>query len=187
MKDTSTDNGASSYRRFLDGDKSAFDEIMNEHFYKLILFIDRYVGDFHTAEDIAVDAFADLIVHKHRYNFKTSFKTYLYMLARSRAVDCIRHRRVLTVEPLDESIASAERDGLFDAVFADERKKALHGAVDALPEDMRAAIHLVYFEDMSYDDAAEVMHMPRKKVDNLLYRAKIKLRELLGNDGEKWL
>ncbi len=187
MKKTPLDNGASSYRRFLDGDKNAFDDIMSEHFYKLVLFIDRYVGDIHQAEDIAMDVFVYLIVHRHRYNFKTNFKTYLYMLAASRAIDYIRHDRVLATQPLDDCNAATERDELFDAVFEGERKKALYDAISALPEEMRAAVYLVYFEGMSYDAAAEVMHMSRKKVDNLLYRAKQKLCELLGNDGEKWL
>lgn len=39
------DNGASSYRRFLEGDESAFDEIMKELFDGLVFFIDRYVHD----------------------------------------------------------------------------------------------------------------------------------------------
>lgn len=47
------DNGASSYRRFLEGDESAFDEIMKELFDGLVFFIDRYVHDIHAAEDIA--------------------------------------------------------------------------------------------------------------------------------------
>ena len=46
------DNGASSYRRFLEGDESAFDEIMKELFDGLVFFIDRYVHDIHAAEDI---------------------------------------------------------------------------------------------------------------------------------------
>ena len=56
------DNGASSYRRFLDGDEGAFDEIMDALFYSLVFFVERYVHDFHAAEDIAMDAFSDLIV-----------------------------------------------------------------------------------------------------------------------------
>ena len=44
------DNGASSYRRFLEGDESAFDEIMKELFDGLVFFIDRYVHDIHAAE-----------------------------------------------------------------------------------------------------------------------------------------
>ena len=60
------DNGASSYRRFLDGDESAFNEIMNDLFRGLVFFIDRYVHDTHAAEDIAIDTFSDLVVHKHK-------------------------------------------------------------------------------------------------------------------------
>ena len=43
------DNGACSYRRFLDGDESAFDDIMEELFRSLVFFIDRYVHDIHAA------------------------------------------------------------------------------------------------------------------------------------------
>ena len=89
------DNGASSYRRFLDGEESAFDDIMKELFRSLVFFIDRYVHDVHAAEDIAIDAFSDLVVHKHRYNFKVTLKTYLFMIGRSRALDYSKHSKVL--------------------------------------------------------------------------------------------
>ena len=91
------DNGASSYRRFLEGDESAFDEIMKELFDGLVFFIDRYVHDIHAAEDIAIDAFSDLVVNKHRYNFKVTLKTYLFMLGRSRALNYIKRRKSLTL------------------------------------------------------------------------------------------
>lgn len=142
------DNGASSYRRFLEGDESAFDEIMKEMFDGLVFFIDRYVHDIHAAEDIAIDAFSDLVVNKHRYNFKVTLKTYLFMLGRSR------------------------------------RKRIVNNALDSLPDDMRVVIHLIYFEDLSYDEAGKVMKKSRKQVDNLLYRAKKELRIILGKDGE---
>ena len=85
------DNGARSYRRFLDGDKSAFDAIMHESFDSLVFFINRYVRDSHAAEDIAIDAFSDPIVHPHRYNFRVTLKTYLFMLGRSRALNYKKH------------------------------------------------------------------------------------------------
>ena len=43
---------------------------------------------------------------------------------------------------------------------------------------------VVYFEDLTYDEAAKVMKKNRKQVDNLLYRAKKELRIILGKDGE---
>ena len=178
------DNGASSYRRFLDGDESAFNDIMKELFHSLVFFIDGYVHDAHAAEDIAIDAFSDLVVHKHRYNFKVTLKTYVFMLGRSRALDYIKHRKVLSFVELSEAEGLEDEKTLEELVLADERKRVVHAAIAKLSEDMRVVIHLVYFEDMTYDEAAKVMKKNRKQVDNLLYRAKKELRIILGEDGE---
>ena len=179
------DNGASSYRRFLDGDESAFDEIMKELFDNLVFFIDRYVHDVHAAEDIAIDAFSDLVVNKHRYNFKVRLKTYLFMLGRSHALNYIKHRKVIDFAELTEADkVSSEQETLEEIVLADERKRVVNNALNALPDDMRVVIHLIYFEDLSYDEAAKVMKKNRKQIDNLLYRAKKELRIILGKDGE---
>ena len=182
------DNGASSYRRFLDGDESAFDEVMKELFDKLVFFIDRYVNDIHAAEDIAIDVFSDLVVNKHRYNFKVTLKTYLFMLGRSRALNYIKHRKIIEFTSLEQASGiSAEQETLEKAVLDDERKQAVSRALNSLPEDMRVVIHLIYFEELSYEEAARVMKKNRKQIDNLLYRAKHKLRIILGKDGEQLL
>ncbi len=175
------DNGASSYRRFLDGDEGAFDDIMKELFCGLIFFIDRYVHDVHVAEDIAMDVFSDLVVHRHRYNFKVTLKTYLYMLGRSRALDYLKRRKVV------DFVELSENESLEDSVLADERKRVVNSGIAKLPEDMRVVIHLVYFEGMTYQEVAKVMKKNRKQVDNLLYRAKKELRIILGKDGEDLL
>ena len=181
------DNGASSYRRFLSGDESAFDAIMEELFYPLVFFIDRYVQDVHTAEDIAMDVFSDLIVHKHRYNFKVSLKTYLFMLGRSRALDCLRHRKVLKLVELSEATQTEDGATLEELVLTTQLQYRVHQALSRLPEQLRTAVHLVYFENLTYDEAARVMKKNRKQVDNLLYRAKKELRIILGKDGERVL
>ena len=179
------DNGASSYRRFLNGDESAFDEIMKELFDNLVFFIDRYVHDIHAAEDIAIDAFSDLVVNKHRYNFKVTLKTYLFMLGRSRALNYIKHRKVINfVELTEADNISAEQETLEEIILEDERKRIVNNALNSLPDDMRVVVHLIYFEDLTYDEAAKVMKKNRKQVDNLLYRAKKELRIILGKDGE---
>ena len=179
------DNGASSYRRFLDGDESAFESIMKELFRGLVFFIDGFVHDTHAAEDIAIDTFSDLVVHRHRYNFKVSLKTYLYMIGRSRALDYIKHRRCFDFVELSEAHAVADEvAALEEMVLADDRKRQVNAAIAKLPEDMRVVVHLIYFEEMTYEEAAKVMKKNRKQVDNLLYRAKKELRIILGKDGE---
>lgn len=179
------DNGASSYRRYLNGEERAFDEIMEALFDNLVFFIDRYVHDTHAAEDIAIDAFSDLVVNKHRYNFKVTLKTYLFMLGRSRALNYIKHRKVIDfVELTEADNISAEQETLEEIILSDERKRIVNNALNSLTDDMRVVVHLIYFEDLSYDEAAKVMKKNRKQVDNLLYRAKKELRIILGKDGE---
>ena len=55
------DHGAASYRRFIDGDRDAFGEIVDLYRESLIFFIHRYVNDLDTAEDLAEDVFVELI------------------------------------------------------------------------------------------------------------------------------
>ena len=179
------DNGAGSYRRFLDGDESAFDSIMEELFRGLVFFIHGYVHDIHAAEDLAIDTFSDLIVRKHRYNFKVTLKTYLYMVGRSRALDYIKHNQCLRFTELSEARTVTDDEmSLEEMVLADERKRRVHAAMEKLSTDMREVIHLIYFEEMTYEEAAKIMKKNRKQIDNLLYRAKKELRIILGKDGE---
>ncbi len=179
------DNGACSYRRFLNGDEEAFDEIVKEYFDSLVIFINGYTSDFQAAEDIAIDALSDLIVNKKRYNFKVTLKTYLFMLAKSRAKNYIKRRNIIKFTELDEAKdVSVNETALEDLLIKDEEKKALYKALSTLPTDMRIAVHLIYFENMTYEEAAQVMKKSKKQVDNLLYRAKNQLRAILTDNGE---
>ncbi len=176
------DNGASSYRRFLAGDDSAFERIVKEYRLPLTFFIERFVCDTAAAEDIAVDVFMYILAEPKKYNFKVNLKTYLFMLGRSRALDYIRRRRRLT--SLEELSEASDEKSLEDAVLNDEIKLKVNSALSALPQDMRLAVHLVYFEDLKYEEAARVMKKSKKQVDNLLYRAKKELKITLGKEGE---
>ncbi|MBQ9765002.1 MAG: sigma-70 family RNA polymerase sigma factor [Lachnospiraceae bacterium] len=179
------DNGASSYRRFLEGDESAFDDIIREYRNSLTFFINRYVHDIDAAEDIAIDVFMELIVYRNRYNFKTSLKTYLFMVGRSRAIDYIRRHNKFRLVEYDEVADELTDDyEVEDTLLQDERKRVINNALSELPKDMRVAIHLVYFEELSYKEVAEIMRKTTKQIDNLLYRSKDRLRTILGKEGE---
>lgn len=180
-----TDKGALAYRRFLRGDSTAFDEIFNSLFRSLVLFINGFVHDVHTAEDLAIDTFSDLIVHRSRYNFKVTLKTYIFMIGRSRALDYIKHHKKLSITELSEADErESEELELEETVLHKEQNRLVREALATLPADMRTAIHLVYFENMSYDETAAVMKKNKKQIDNLLYRGKNELRKLLGEVGD---
>ena len=64
-----------------------------------------------------------------------------------------------------------------------EQKKALRRALDTLPEEMRQAVSLFYFDELSYNDIALILKKKPKQIDNLLYRAREKLRTALSVEG----
>ena len=68
-------------------------------------------------------------------------------------------------------------------MLQNDEKRRLHEAIAQLPEDQQIAVHLVYFEEYSYAEAAKIMKRTAKHVDNLLYRAKNALRGLMEERG----
>ena len=175
----------SRYLRFVDGDEEAFNEILLEYRKPLTYFINRYVHDLEIAEDIAIDVFMYLLVHKYRYNFKTSLKTYLYTIGRSKVLDYLkRKKKFIMIEYSDDYIENLQDTSLMEEIVLKERKEVLHQAIQKLPANMKEAICLVYLEELSYDETSKIMKKNRKQIDNLLYRAKKQLKEILEKEGE---
>ncbi len=178
------DNGAASYRRFLDGDESGFDEIIGLYHDSLIYFINRYVNNFAAAEDLAADTFMELLVHKKRYSFQSSFKTYLFAIARHKAVDYIRREKRFSPLPEQELPRDAsDADMVEKAVISTEEKRKIKEISSALCEDYATYIHLAFFEELENEDIARIMKKSKKQMANLSYRARNALREALRREG----
>ncbi len=177
------DNGASSYRHFLDGDNNAFSEILDLYRDNLIFFINRMVNNLSVAEELAADTFAELVVSR-RYNFSVKFKTYLFAIAHHKTVSYVRKQSrysMLTLEDVEDK--SAEYADFEEDLLRDEQRMAVHAALGKIDGNYRQVLHLIYFEEMSYEDAARIMKKSRKQIDNLVYRGKIALRKILEKEG----
>lgn len=172
------------YRRYLDGDKSAFSELIDMYRENLIFFINRYVNNEDTAEEIAADCFAELIVHPTRFGFRSSLKTYIFSIAHHKAVNYIKKNSRTTLFESTEIIEkSTEYIEFENDVMKKEQNKLLHKALPKLKEEYRTAIHLVYFEEMSYKEAAGVMRKTTKQIDNYVTRGKAALKKILEEEG----
>ena len=181
----SMDHGAQCWRRYLDGDESGFDELLKTHRDSLTFFLYRLVHDESIAEDLCIDTFMELLLHKRRYNFKIPLKNYLFIIARSRAVDYLRHaKKFATVELSEAENETADGHTPEEILLKNEQSRALSLAMQSLPDEMQVALHLVYIEELSYKDAAHVMKKSPKQVDNLLTRAKSALRTTLSKEGD---
>lgn len=177
------DNGAASYRRHLDGEQEAFGEIVDLYRESLIFFIHRYVNNLDTAEDLAEDVFVELIVHPGRFEGKSSLKTFVFAIARNKAIDWLRKHTRITLTPVEDAGEIAEFATLEEVVLRSEENRRLSEALEQLRKDYRIAIHLVYLEGLSYDEVGKIMRKSRKQVENLVYRGKKVLKTVLG-DGE---
>lgn len=174
------ENGASSYRRFLNGDEKGLAEIVNMYGDNLMLFINSFVNNLSLAEDIMEDVFMELVVKKHHFKGESSFKTYLFTIGKNKAFNILKkNKRCTYIE--DKEIEDEKR--LEDNLIKNEEQKHIHNALKKLPKDYKTVLYLIYFEDMSYSEIEKIMKKNNKQIKNLAYRARISLKEILGKEG----
>ena len=169
------------YQRFLEGDKKAFEYLVLQYKDHLIYFINRYVMNIHTAEDIAQDVFVDIYIKKERYHFRYRFKTYLYTIARNKAVDYIRKQRrqipMVDMERLHEE--QMEEESLLEQLIWKEERQQLLDAIKTLNSNYQALIILIDLEELSYQEAGKVLHKTVPQIKVSLHRARKALKERL--------
>ena len=178
------DNGASSYRRFLDGDDGSIAQLVEDYKDGLILYLNGYVNNIGIAEDLAEDTFFRLITKKPRFSGKSSFRSWLYAIGRNVAVDFIRRNNKTLKSPIEdfENIL-ADEQSLEKTYIKDETKILLHRSIYELSSEYRTVLWLVYFEGFSNREAAVAMRKSDRQIKNLLYRAKQSLKTKLEKEG----
>lgn len=136
------DNGASSYRRFLDGDDSGIVDIIKEYKDGLILYLNGFTGNIHTSEELMEDTFVKLITKTPKFSGKCSFKTWLYTIGRNVAIDSLRHRSKIFETSIDEyADLASEEEGLEQAYIREERKITVIGhSVNQSPNISKSCI-----------------------------------------------
>ena len=178
------DNGAGSYRRFLDGDDKGIAEIVEAYKDGLILYLNSYVSNIFIAEELAEDTFFRLITKKPKYSGRSTFRTWLYAIGRNATVDYIRHSAKMPVFSVnDMENCLSEEQSLERSYIQEERKLLVHKAIAELSPDYRAVLWLVFFEGFSSKEAAIALKKSDRQVKNLIYRAKQSLKSKLEKGG----
>ena len=178
------DNGAESYRRFLEGDDKGVAQIIEEYKNGLILFLNGYTGNLYAAEELAEETFFRLVVKKPRFSGKSSFKSWLYAIGRNAAVDHLRRASRTEPAPIEDMEAYLKDESDLEAEYLkEERSRAVRDAIRTLPADYGTVLWLVYFEGFSNEETAVVMKKSRRQIRNLLYRAKQSLKCELEKEG----
>lgn len=178
------DNGASSYRRFLEGDSNGLVEIIRDYKDGLILYLNGIVQNLYVAEDLTEDTFVKLVVKKPHFSGKSSFKTWLYAIARNVAIDYLRSSATVKEISVDEYRNMAnDEENLEQTYIRSEDKIIVHKALSKLKSEYRQVIYLTFFEGLDNKQAAKVMRKSKRQIENLIYRAKMSLKEQLIKEG----
>ncbi len=130
-------------------------------------------------EECVADVFIALWQHPERYDpQRGALRSYLALMARSRAVDKYRALVRQSALPLEDTLPAAA-PSLADGVVEQEEQQALHQAVRTLEQPAREILLRRYYRDETPRQIAQAMDLPVKRVENCLYRAKRKLRDFL--------
>lgn len=171
------------YSRYLCGDEAAFDALIAKYAGRLVLYLGGLTHDIHDAEDLVIDALAAVMMKRPAIR-PGGFQAYLYRAARNRATRFHLLRRRLTAFSLEEAqAAEALAARPEDDYLRSERCRAVRRCLNRIEPGPREALWLVYMEGMRYAEAAAVLGVSAKKIDNLLAKGKRLMRAELEREG----
>lgn len=165
------------YKEFLHGNKDSFEVIVDKYMEKLIYFINYFVKRIEVSEDLAQDVFVYILMNKEQYDFKYSLKTYLFTIAKSRAINYLKKEKRITYLQDNDYLFTEEE--VEDVVFNKEKNKQIKRAIEKLPEPQNKLIYLVDIEELSYSEICKILDMSMPKVKSLIHRARKKLKIIL--------
>ena len=115
----------------------------------------------------------------------SSFKYYIYLVARSKALNYInveKRRNEITEKYLANDDEQIEKDVL-DIITTEENKKELLESIELLDERYKNAIYLVNIEGLSYEETSKILGETLQNTKNLIHRGKKQLRKILLKKG----
>lgn len=172
--------------RVAEGDHRAFRQLVERHQDSVVGTVTKMLGNTSDSEDIAQMVFIRVWKHARRYKPDNKFTTYLYTIVRHLVYNESRRRtrkRTVSVDQReDEQHLQYPGDpgAQPDATLLDtELRAAIDTAIESLPENQRLAVVLRRYENLPYEEIAEVLATSVPSVKSLLFRARTTLRESL--------
>lgn len=168
--------------RVKDGDMAAFETLVETHQSRVIGTVAKMLGDGTDHEDIAQQVFLRVWHSSKRYQPAAKFTTWLFKITRNLVLNELRRRKrhpATTLETPHLQTQDPHALAPDSLLLEEELQQAIQQAIDALPELQRMAIILRRFEELPYEDIAEVLEVSVPAVKSLLFRARTELRDRL--------
>ncbi|MCL1797877.1 MAG: sigma-70 family RNA polymerase sigma factor [Eggerthellaceae bacterium] len=131
------------------------------------------------AEDVFQEVFLRLLKNKSSFNGEEHLKAWLLRVTLNCCHDLARSawkRRVVGVDAVEEPAYE-------ESAISREAMRDLAQALDTLPDDMRAVVHLYYYEGYSTEEIAKITDVEASTIRSRLQRARGRLKSWLGGVG----
>jgi RNA polymerase sigma-70 factor, ECF subfamily len=168
------------------GDTAAFEQLIERHQTLVAGTVARMLGSNSDVEDIAQQVFIRVWKSAGRYVARAKFTTWLLKITRNLVFNEMRRAKrhphlPVHIEPaVEEMPLKDETTASPDAMLLQtELQQAIEKAITLLPDTQRMALVLRRYEELSYEEIADVLELSVPAVKSLLFRARTELRERL--------
>lgn len=167
-----------SWKDFLAGSHTAFSYLFKAYYNALYQYANRQCGEETSAHECVQQLFYQLWVGRKNISEVTHVKAYLFKSLRAfLQKEKKHHQRFLHLESTNPPLTFSQEEIIVEDETHDIRKKKLADSLNALPKRQREVIYLKYYENMSYQQIAEILGMNYQSVVNSVFRAIQRLRE----------
>ena len=177
MPDTTDSDLLDAWRN---GDELAGNELFERHFSSVFRFFENKLDD--GVDDLVQDVFLACLRGRDRFRGESTFRTYLFRVARNRLYD---HFRARYRNPIDFTERSAVDLGTSPsrAVERRQEQQLLLRALRAVPLDYQIALELYYWEGLRGPELAAILDLNPNTVRSRLHRARKALEDAIGRCG----
>ena len=181
--------------RLKSGEREAYTELLMQYSGRVYNTALGLLQNKEDAEDMTQEVFTEVFRSVSGFREQSKLSTWIYRIAVTKSLELIRSRQrdkrsgiIFSLFGKEHLINVTADERFYHPGVSLENKEMsanLFDAIRRLPLNQRTAFTLNKLEDLSYAELAEVMNLSVSSVESLLFRAKQKLRELLGNYYEK--
>jgi RNA polymerase sigma-70 factor (ECF subfamily) len=163
------------------GDKAAFDMLVVKYQSRVASVVSRYVSDFHEVADVTQEAFIKAYRAIDRFRGDSAFYTWIYRIAINCAKNYLQSKgrrppssdiAVDDAEHITSASALKDIASPEQLLNKEQLESVIKRSIKNLPEDLRIALTLREFDNLSYDDIAVVMDCPVGTVRSRIFRAR---------------
>ncbi len=177
---TASDTDQQLVQRAQRGDPRAFDLLVLKYQRRIGALVSRYINDPGEVEDVTQEAFIKAYRALDKFRGDSAFYTWLYRIASNAAKNHLvaKGRRPGADATIEDAEGFEQADLISESstpeavLMSEELAQVVTEAMDALPEELRAALTLREFEGLSYDDIAAVLECPVGTVRSRIFRAR---------------